>query len=54
MSICQDEIEENLYEQRQINKDLSHAIDHIKNGDIELALNLLKSALKREKKAKRK
>ena len=54
MSISQDEIEEALYAKRQINRDLYHAIDHIKNGDIELALNILKSELEREKKAKRK
>ena len=53
MSIySKDEEEEKIY-QRQINLDVQHAIQHIKAKQYEFAINMLKEALKREKKAKR-
>lgn len=34
---------------RYIHKQISHAIEHIENGDYELALNLLKASIKEDK-----
>lgn len=42
-----------MYKRRKITRELQHIIDHILNDDIELALNMLKTALDREKEAKR-
>ncbi len=39
---------------RKISRDLEHAIEHIQMGDLELAENILKAALEREKVATRK
>ena len=48
----QEENEESMY-QRKINKDLAHAIQHIQNDELGLAINILKKALERENNAKR-
>jgi len=48
----QEDEEEKMY-QRKINSDLSHAIGHIENDELGLAINILKKALERENNAKR-
>ena len=45
--------EDKMNDKRQISKDLVHAIQHIENGDTELALNILKVAVGRERGARR-
>jgi len=49
----QEDWEEKAYQNRQINRDIAHCIQHIKQENYELAINILKQALKREKKTKR-
>jgi len=39
---------------RQINRDLAHAIQHIENGNLEMATNILLAAIERERTAYRK
>ena len=49
----QEDWEETAYAKRKINKDLAHCIQHIKAKQYEFAINILKAALKRERKSKR-
>jgi len=49
----QEDWEEKAYQNRQINRDITHCIQHIKAKQYEFAINILKAALKRERKAKR-
>ena len=39
---------------RQVQRDIKHAIEHIENEDLGMAINLLQGTLKREIAAKRK
>ena len=53
MSLYSPDEEEEKILQRQINKDLAHAIGHIENDELGMAINILKKALEREKKTRR-
>ena len=43
-----------MIDKRQIHKGINHAIEHIKNGDYELAVNLLQEEIEKDKKNRRK
>ncbi|TSA28621.1 hypothetical protein D4R71_00520 [bacterium] len=49
----QEDWEKVAYKNRQVNRDIAHCIQHIKQKNYELAINILRTALKRERRAKR-
>lgn len=42
-----------MYEKRRNNRELHHIVEHLENGDIELALSLLKKFVEGEKERRR-